>query len=404
MSAASEIQDIVARDGKRDHAEYSASSAHRWATCPGSIALARIAPPEESSAAASEGTLGHAIVEWCLERGADASDLSDEDVFALGASDGLLEAVQVCLDYARSFKAPMRTEIRAVYGPLLGLGENDAFGTLDLMVVTGATAHIIDWKFGHRYVSPDKNYQTILYAAPIVQGLIDLGEEITEVQLHIVQPRLSFDAKPWVITPEELMEHVAWLAERAQIAKTATEEFTSVDDEDWCAAYLTPDEEACRYCPARFFCPALKGLVDETAPSADAAAPEEFDDVSKDDFADYYTRIPLLRIWIDAMEQEAMKRAQSGQLPGFKLVAGRAGNRRWGDEKAAIQAASKLGVDYWAAPKIKSPAQMDKVLKKSGQSGALDEFVTRNPPKPQIAPEDDPREAWSGAASADEFD
>ena len=55
------------------HAELSASSAHRWISCPASISASR-GIADSSSAAAEEGTAAHELAERCLRDGTDPRD------------------------------------------------------------------------------------------------------------------------------------------------------------------------------------------------------------------------------------------------------------------------------------------------------------------------------------------
>ena len=54
------------------HAQLSPSSAVRWMTCPGSVALCKDIP-DTSSASADEGTMMHTVAAHCLAKGTDAS-------------------------------------------------------------------------------------------------------------------------------------------------------------------------------------------------------------------------------------------------------------------------------------------------------------------------------------------
>ena len=50
------------------HARCSASAAHRWINCPGSIALSDQCPDPGSSSYADEGTIAHSLAELKLRR------------------------------------------------------------------------------------------------------------------------------------------------------------------------------------------------------------------------------------------------------------------------------------------------------------------------------------------------
>ena len=56
------------------HAELSPSKSSRWIACPGSIALSREAPPQETSSYAQEGTAQHTVAENCLRKERDPKD------------------------------------------------------------------------------------------------------------------------------------------------------------------------------------------------------------------------------------------------------------------------------------------------------------------------------------------
>ena len=84
----------------REHSEIGASGAKRWMNCPGSVRLCRTIP-NESSAAAEEGTAAHELAETCLKSGQDAVEFIDRTVHGFTVDEDMAEAVQVYLDYIR---------------------------------------------------------------------------------------------------------------------------------------------------------------------------------------------------------------------------------------------------------------------------------------------------------------
>jgi 3-hydroxyisobutyrate dehydrogenase-like beta-hydroxyacid dehydrogenase len=74
-----------------------------------------------------------------------------------------------------------------------------------------------------------------------------------------------------------------------------------------------------------------------------------------------------LEDWIKQLRQFALQRLENGaSVPGYKLVAKRA-TRQWTDEATAVAALTALGVDEseLMVTELKSPAQVEKVLKKT---------------------------------------
>ena len=61
------------------HAQLSPSSAMRWMTCPGSVALGA-ALPDTSSTFADEGTAAHFLAAECLERELNTLDFIGQSI------------------------------------------------------------------------------------------------------------------------------------------------------------------------------------------------------------------------------------------------------------------------------------------------------------------------------------
>jgi hypothetical protein len=96
-----------------------------------------------------------------------------------------------------------------------------------------------------------------------------------------------------------------------------------------------------------------------------------------------------------AVEGVALEKLSAGgKVPGYKLVAKRA-NRKWMDEVlAATELQAQYGVDIYNS-KLKSPAQMEKLVKACGQdpSNVLEGLWETPSGDLTLAPESDRRPA-----------
>ena len=60
-----------------EHALLSASAAHRWGNCPGSLAM-EAGQENKSSGYADEGTAAHELAAWCLKHTMTAKQWPDD--------------------------------------------------------------------------------------------------------------------------------------------------------------------------------------------------------------------------------------------------------------------------------------------------------------------------------------
>ena len=400
------------------HSVFSASGAERWSNCAGSLVLSQ-GIKRNSSFAADEGTAGHQLGEQCITDGTEPYDYigeiipvagngGDEITNEIEVSLDLAEAVSKYVEYVRGISGTRWLETRIFYAHLLGVPEDEGFGTGDCCILDGTILHVIDAKFGRGYVNPIKNKQMILYGAGVVDAMEAVNEEITEIHLHVVQPRVSDKPVPYIMTRDELRAEVEWLRERAQLAMEATISFTNIHDDAWVKRYLTPGEYQCQWCPAAAGCPALRAEVSEFT----AAADDEFsiasflEQIPGKKLGEYQTKVGLVEIWTKAVNHETLRRLTRGDkdVEGWKLVKGRDGNRRWADPVAAAEAFKDVEDIAFDPPTLKSPAQLEKALKKDKErKDLIGTLVVRNPARPTMTTADDPREPWTEAASADEF-
>jgi hypothetical protein len=392
------------------HSIFSASGASRWSACPGSLALSRGAP-RTSNPAAREGTAGHTLAERCLAVDAlfpepvdHEGEIIDVEGFEIEVTEDLALAVQSYVDYVRGFSGMRWTETTSNYASLLGVDTEEGFGTNDCIILDSTILHVIDLKLGRGFVDPVKNKQCILYAAGAVDAIEAVGEEITEIHIHIFQPRVTAKPIPYVLTRDELREQVELLRAAAQRAQEAMLTFTaeSVKDWKWVKEYLHAGETQCKYCPAAAFCPQLRGYAEDlTGDDISYMA-----DAGPGFLSEALSRVPLVERWVEAVQEAAMSRLSAGKpVDGYKLVLGREGNRKWSDPVKAEAAFEGLDAELThTPPKLLSPAQMEKALKKAKLKCDLEPLVTRNPAKPTMTVDSDPRQAWSPKeAIAEEF-
>lgn len=421
------------------HAILSASGSAGWLNCPGKLAMEK-PYPNESSRFADEGTAAHELAEMCLTQGQDADAFIGRIIKVergegvsktsreFEVDDDMAGFVQTYVDYVREQAegGDLMVEQQVDYTDALfprGAPEIDGepvvcFGTSDAIIVKLAEKHIkvVDLKYGRGVaVSAEENTQGQFYGIGAVSALelaYDIEDDWT-VEIVICQPRVSAQPSVWLTTVGDLRK----FALSARVAADhALHQYAGKAEPK-----LRPGEKQCRWCRAKASCPALAAEVRSNVSSA-PVTPDEFDDLTvdtPDEIAAYGTdqlaaamaKTDLIEDWIKAVRAETERHLTAGaEVPGFKLVRGRAGARAWGDaaEAEAILKKARVGEDKIYTKKIISPTQAEK-LAKAGDLGPrnwkkLEELVTRSEGGLSVAPESDKREAVKPQIEADEFD
>ena len=349
------------------HAKLSPSGAHRWMRCTGSLRLEAEMPDQPSSFAA-EGSLAHDLASDYLKGGFDPANLIGDtlhfDGFAFTVDQAMVDHV---LDYCKlvneyAAKGDLLIEQRVEFSESIGVPES--FGTADAVVIGDGTLYVIDLKYGAGVrVDATENEQLMLYALGAMETYDVLGP-FNEVVMVIHQPRMNHVSEYAVPA-----DHIRAFAERArEAAKKA------LFDND---PTYEAGEKQCKFCKAKAICPALKAEVDNM--TADVATPADFADLIQsdgEDLAEALKRVAVIEQWCAAVREEAERRLIAGEpVPGFKLVEGRKGNRKWTDEKAVEAALHKLSLEYddIFETKLASPTKIEKLLK--GKPEALAEVM-----------------------------
>lgn len=372
---------------ERNHALLSASSAHRWLNCPPS-AVAAAGYKDEGSEFAAEGTIAHEVAE-AVASGKHLPENEARDGIADSVTSEMVEHAKAYRDYIQEHikddNAVVLLEQRVDYSAWVP----DGFGTCDCIIIQGDTLTIIDYKYGVGVpVSAVDNPQMRLYA---LGALNDFGfaYDVEKVETHIFQPRIN-NISDDQLTAAELL---AWgekvvkpIAEKAAKGKGKYE----------------PGEH-CKFCPHAGRCRTLTKTCTEYVEthSLRVAVPV----LAPHEVAEVLAMEPLVALWLKRVKAQALNSMLDGQeIPGYKLVEGKLGNRKWTDElqvAEALKAAGYSQEDY-TETKLLSPAAMDKALGKKKAAELLADLVERAAGAPTIAEANDKRPTYNRLAEAQE--
>lgn len=392
----------------RAHARLSPSGAHRWANCPGSVRLSE-GIPNTSSIFADEGTAAHTLAEHCLASSTPAVDClgghvdvntgrvsknpgEGNRIFTIGEE--MVDAVQVYCDTVNSLiedgdevEFEAKLDLRHIPGM--------EFGTGDCVIYKPATRRLIiaDFKYGRGVpVEAEDNPQTRAYALGASQRFHNRGVEW--VESVIVQPRCPHPAGSVRREGIDALTLVEFRMELESLALRTVEPDAELNPGEWC-----------KFCPAAPTCPALRGKVLSVAQMEFSEEPPVVDEMSLDEMAAVMRHVGIVKDWIKRVEERAHRLATDGTPPtGFKLVWSRA-TRKWRDEdeaKAHLAAVLDLSEDdIYVEPKMRSPAQIEKVLG-SKRKGEIKPLVVSRSSGTILVSADDPRPAVKADAE-DEF-
>jgi len=258
-------------------------------------------------------------------------------------------------------------ETRVAFGDFLP----GVFGSTDLLGRQDTRAIVLDWKFGDGVlVDAVENDQLMFYAAAAMrtESAKWVFEGADEIELIIVQPP---EIRRWTTTKARILSFEQDLAKAVKRAQQ--------DD----APIKTG--EHCRWCAAKPICPQMNGAVDR-------AVHQQIVNLDKEQLSAYLAKADVLEDWVKDLRALAFQVLESGgQVPGYKLVAKR-GTRQWVSEGAVEAWADHNQITDAYETKLKSPAQMEKVLKKHGKELPSDLVMTVSSGS-TLAPESDPRPA-----------
>ena len=346
------------------------STAKRVINCPGSVALVQKMPPKPSSSYADEGTLLHHAIAAVLETGKPPEDFLGTFYNGVELTQDRLERkllpALAALDEIDPDKV-MEYDVEKVVG--FGNVLPGVFGSADLVGRIGDRGILVDWKFGDGVVvEAEENPQALFYIAAALRTAATSWAfaGVSEIEVIIVQPP---HIRRWVTTVERVKQFEAELILAVRAAEQPD------------APLKTGDH--CRWCAAKTICPLVSGAVER----ADRAALKA---INFDDLAAVLKKIDVIEQYISEAQALAQQLIENGvDVPGWKLVAKRP-TRKWVDEAAALTSLTEAGCNAEELTELKSPAQVEKVLKKR-QINLPDGLIVSVSSGNTLAPADDPR-------------
>ena len=322
------------------------STAKRVIACPASVKLVQQIPSKDiPNEHADRGTLLHNVI-------ADVLEFNEAPEKYLGTkyNDQVLteelidEKITVALAALEEIDPTnvmaFKIETRVGFGDFLP----GVFGSTDLLGRIGKRAIVLDWKFGDGVlVSAEENEQLLFYAAAAMRTEESkwIFEGATEIECIIVQPP---EIRRWVTTPQRV---ALFEQELRRAVHESHSEAASMEAGDHC-----------RWCAAKPICPKMTGQVERVLQTKLQALPI-------DQIAMQLEQADTIESYIKDLRALATQMLENGQVvPGFKLVAKR-GTRQWTSEDAVDAWVDANGLTKEAyESKLRSPAQMEKVLKK----------------------------------------
>lgn len=375
------------------HARLGPSGAFRWSKCTASPGQ-ESRYVDDGNDASRAGTAEHEAAAECLEHNRDPWDYLGREFVFLDARNEMwledapagaeikhrvvldeeaIERVEAYVRFVRelveitggTLMVENRVPIRHITGESYwdidghevpagtpGAVERPAGGTADTIILAGEWFIVVDYKSGqnrvdaYEVVKPESvniitgdpepavlapNDQLAMYASGGLEAYGHMGD-FKLIRLVIVQPRLNA-ISDYTLTREQLDAHIATLRQAAVEVHTSP--------------VFRPSFDTCFFCKARVDCKArdkhvatmvLDGFQDGNLASLEDAKPRQ---VLGNELGLYYAKLEEIQQWCSDIHRRVYAELVAGRPVirpdgvGYKLVEGRAGNRKFPSKEMA---------------------------------------------------------------------
>jgi len=332
------------------HARYAPSSAHRTVACPGSVDV-EMRYPDEPTIDKLEGEATH----WAAAERLQGVVLQVGDV----APNGVILNVE--MNDAAEMYAEHIIKRDIIFGidphvetPLpAGPVHPENYGTPDFWSYNWHSnhLHVDDLKYGHGFVSENRNYQLINYVALAAYAINSYHDDSLKVTMTIHQARNYHRRGPtrsWTTTLGELRRPIAELAMAYRLA----------DGPD--APVMARDPDACRDCKGRHECEAA---IMAEGPAIDLAYSSAPLVMSPQALSKEYRRLiaaeKMIKLRREGIEQHVMSTIERGGIVPCFSIERKKGRTVWldGVSKDMIGIGEAYGVTVGGEPKLITPLQ-----------------------------------------------
>lgn len=357
------------------HSLLSPSSAATWRHCVAYPTMARKYPGEESEEA-KEGTAAHQVAWQTLQ----ALPFSLDTV-----TDEMLEGADLLISYMFAIAPPESWNIEQ---PVVIFDDLDCWGTPDAWAYneTTRTLHVVDYKFGHRFVEEFENEQGVLYC----KGLIDMiaqnygvYDQNLNVEFTVVQPRCFYRGEPvrtWSFKASEIRGLVNAL-------RAAAERALDVDPQ----ATTNP---GCRYCPARHDCPALQKATYSDVETSTCSTPINITAQAAAIELKMLERAQeRIAARISGLSTFVLSKVRSGErVPHYQAAQGY-GNRKWSISDAEVISIGQAFDKNLQKQSVVTPSQ---AIKLGIDEAVIKEYSIVPLGELKLVPNSDPRKIFKG--------
>lgn len=337
-----------------EHAPLPPSGASAWVACHQWPTMNTLYGGGDTEATV-EGTAAHQVLADLI-----ANKLGDEVL----VGDTPVEVTDEMLDGAELFIADVRSAVGAewvdtrvadpaerpkrsgcLYVESRCLPEiPDCWGTPDAWLRTVDNRVVLwDYKFGHKRVDAEGNWQALAYLASI------MGGKPAPCEVRIVQPRNYEPGGPvrvWQPTEQELLDRWAQLKEAARQSSRKGRRATV--------------GEQCAHCPGRHACVSLQesGMALADLASRPAAVSELADYQAGKELVWISQATALLEARRSGLEAQVMAAYRRGDRSTGWVLQRTAGRRVWEANEDVVKGLGMMfGVDVTKPPKLVTPNQ-----------------------------------------------